>query len=124
MSDQTIEKIKQTIEGYKDDPQWEEIGTVTEVGDGILKISGLKNVQSQEVLSIESASAKGSGVTKAVVLNLEENYKKQQQQAQDLVFKNAVDLVKKTIIKTVQLKPTDVDDALIQKAVDSIKNEK
>ena len=55
---------------------------------------------------------------------LEENYKKQQQQAQDLVFKNAVDLVKKTIIKTVQLKPTDVDDALIQKAVDSIKNEK
>lgn len=56
--------------------------------------------------------------------DLDASYKKQQAEAQDLVFKNAVDLVKKTIIKTVELKPADVDDALIQKAVDSIKNEK
>ncbi|MSU54288.1 MAG: hypothetical protein EXS48_00410 [Candidatus Staskawiczbacteria bacterium] len=55
---------------------------------------------------------------------LEENYKKQQTQAQEVVFKNAVDLVKKTIIKTVQLKPADIDDSLIVKAIESIKNEK
>jgi len=52
---------------------------------------------------------------------LQENYKKQQAEAQDLVFKNAVELVKKTIIKTVELKPEEVDEALIKKAAESIK---
>ena len=65
-----LDKIKQAIEGYQDDPKWEEIGTVTEVGDGIVKISGLANVQSQEVLSIEAQKHK----IQAVVLNLEEDF--------------------------------------------------
>ncbi len=69
MSQEILDKIKQAIEGYKDDPKWEEIGTVTEVGDGILKISGLKQVLSQEVLLVES----GNDKAKAVVLNLEED---------------------------------------------------
>ena len=51
MSQEIIEKIKQAIEGYKDKTEWEEIGKVVEVGDGILKISGLLNVQAQEVLT-------------------------------------------------------------------------
>lgn len=65
MSQEILEKLKQQIEGYKADPKWEEIGTVTEVGDGIIKISGLSNVQSQEVLEVEGI--------KAVALNLEED---------------------------------------------------
>lgn len=69
MSNEILDKIKQAIEGYQDDPQWEEIGTVTEVGDGILKISGLTNVQSQEVLTVEAGKEK----VKAVALNLEED---------------------------------------------------
>ncbi|OGZ72792.1 MAG: F0F1 ATP synthase subunit alpha [Candidatus Staskawiczbacteria bacterium RIFCSPLOWO2_01_FULL_38_12b] len=69
MSNEMLDKIKQAIEGYQDDPKWEEIGTVTEVGDGIVKISGLANVQSQEVLSIEAQKHK----IQAVVLNLEED---------------------------------------------------
>ena len=69
MSHEILDKLKQAIEGYKDDPQWEEIGTVTEVGDGILKISGLTHVQSQEVLTIEAGKEK----IKAVALNLEED---------------------------------------------------
>jgi len=79
MSQEIIEKIKQAIEGYKDDPKWEEIGTIVEVGDGIVKISGLKNVQSQEVLTIEAAAeseahtGRGKDGIKAVVLNLEED---------------------------------------------------
>jgi len=52
---------------------------------------------------------------------LQENYKKQQEQAQDLVLKNAMELVKKTIIKTVELKPEAIDEALIKKAAESIK---
>jgi len=52
---------------------------------------------------------------------LQESYKKQQEQAQDLVLKNAIELVKKTIVKTVELKPETIDEALIKKAVESAK---
>ncbi len=69
MSQEIIEKIKQAIEGYKDNAEWEEIGKVSEVGDGIAKISGLTNVQSQEVLTIEA----GENKIRAVALNLEED---------------------------------------------------
>ena len=54
---------------------------------------------------------------------LQASYKKQQEQAQDIVLKNAVDLVKKTIIKTVELKPEAIDEALIKKAAESLKHE-
>jgi len=53
---------------------------------------------------------------------LQDNYKKQQEQANDLVMKNAVELVKKTIIKTVELKPEAIDEALIKKAAEEINN--
>ncbi|MCX6719591.1 MAG: F0F1 ATP synthase subunit alpha, partial [Candidatus Staskawiczbacteria bacterium] len=69
MSQEIIEKIKQAIEGYKDKTEWEEIGKVIEVGDGILKISGLLNVQAQEVLTVEAGDKK----IRAVALNLEED---------------------------------------------------
>ena len=81
MSQEIIEKLKQAIEGYKESSEWEEIGKVIEVGDGIAKISGLTNIQSQEVLVIESDSdsSSGAGLTtgqgkiNAVALNLEED---------------------------------------------------
>jgi F-type H+-transporting ATPase subunit alpha len=77
MSEEIIEKIKQAIEGFKEDSKWEEIGRISEVGDGIAKISGLTNVQSQEVLIIETDSPSThsvrSGQIRAVVLNLEED---------------------------------------------------
>ncbi|MCX6723087.1 MAG: F0F1 ATP synthase subunit alpha, partial [Candidatus Staskawiczbacteria bacterium] len=69
MSEEIIEKIKAAIAGYKDNSEWEEIGKISEVGDGIAKISGLTNVQSQEVLVIEAGEEK----IKAVALNLEED---------------------------------------------------
>jgi F-type H+-transporting ATPase subunit b len=54
---------------------------------------------------------------------LEEQYKKQKEEIKQTVLKDAVDLVKKTIIKTVELKPQDIDEALIKKAVNAIKDE-
>jgi len=69
MAQEIIEKIKQAIDGYKSSQEWEEIGKITEVGDGIVKISGLNNVQSQEVITIESGDKK----VRAVALNLEED---------------------------------------------------
>jgi len=53
---------------------------------------------------------------------LQENYKKQQEEAKNLVLQNALELVKKTIVKTVELKPADVDDNLIKKAAESLKD--
>jgi F-type H+-transporting ATPase subunit b len=55
--------------------------------------------------------------------DLQDTYKKQQEQAKDLVLKNAIELVKKTIIKTVELKPEAVDEALIKKASAEMENE-
>lgn len=69
MSYEIIDKIKQQIEGRKSNPKWEEIGKVIEVGDGILRISGLNNAESQEVLSIKTKE----GDIFALVLNLEED---------------------------------------------------
>ncbi|OGZ67139.1 MAG: F0F1 ATP synthase subunit alpha [Candidatus Staskawiczbacteria bacterium RIFCSPHIGHO2_02_FULL_34_9] len=85
MSNEIIEKLKSAIEKSKEKAEWEEIGKITEVGDGIVKISGLSNCQSQEILTIEtgthstgsksSLQANSGQVNKAsaVVLNLEED---------------------------------------------------
>jgi F-type H+-transporting ATPase subunit b len=53
--------------------------------------------------------------------DLQETYQKQQEEMKSLIFKNAFDLVKKTVIKAVELKPDDIDEALIKKAADAIK---
>ena len=68
MSYEIIEKLKRDIEGYKEKPEWAEVGRIIEVGDGIVKILGLRNAVSQEVLIIETAH----GNRTALALNLEE----------------------------------------------------
>ena len=75
MSYEVLEKIKKAIDGYQDKTEWEEIGKVLEVGDGIVKISGLTNAKSQEVLTVESHSTSSvqAGEVKALTLNLEED---------------------------------------------------
>jgi F-type H+-transporting ATPase subunit alpha len=64
-----IEKLKKEIEGFKDDAKWEDIGKVSEVGDGIIRLTGLRKTLSQEVLLIETAK----GIRHALALNLEED---------------------------------------------------
>ncbi len=54
---------------------------------------------------------------------LQETHKRQQEEAKTLVLKNAVELVKKAIVKTIELKPESIDEALIKKAVSQINNE-
>ncbi|MCL4405494.1 MAG: F0F1 ATP synthase subunit alpha [Patescibacteria group bacterium] len=68
MAYEIIEKLKKEIEGYREKPEWAEVGQVTEVGDGIVKILGLRNAVSQEILKIDTAK----GVRTALALNLEE----------------------------------------------------
>ncbi len=69
MSYEIIEKLKKEIEGFKDEAGFETVGRVIEVGDGVMKITGLKNVMSQEMLSVETAKGK----VFALALSLEED---------------------------------------------------
>ncbi len=113
MSQEIIEKLKQAIEDYKDNPEWEEIGKVVEVGDGIVKISGLLNAQSQEVLIIETEKSK---VT-AVVLNLEEDY------IGALVLGDYVHIKSgQTVKRTKKILSIPVGEQLLGRVVDSLGN--
>ena len=58
--------LKRQIEGFKTEVELEEVGTVLQVGDGIARIYGLSNVQSNEMIEFESGM-------KGIVLNLEED---------------------------------------------------
>jgi len=69
MSYEIIEKLKKEIGAYKDKAEFVDVGLVTEAGDGIVKISGLADALSQELLNIETAQ----GDVFALAFNLEEN---------------------------------------------------
>lgn len=113
MSYEVIEKIKKAIEGYKESPEWEEVGKITEVGDGIVKILGLSNVQSQEVLIIESGKQK----IKAVALNLEED------SVGALVLGDFLEVKSgQTVKRTKQLLSIPVGEQLLGRVVDPMGN--
>ena len=64
-----VEKLKRQIDSFRDEAKFESVGQVIECGDGIAKISGLKNALNQELLSIETES----GEVAALAFNLEED---------------------------------------------------
>lgn len=70
MSYEIIEKLKKEISNFKDEAGFEHIGVVTEVGDGIAKISGLSKALSQEILNIETHDSEVA----AIAFNLEESF--------------------------------------------------
>lgn len=113
MSQEIIEKLKRQIEEHKEKPDWEEIGKVIEVGDGIIKISGLTNVQSQEVLIVEAEKEK----INAVALNLEED------SVGALVLGDS-SLIKsgQTAKRTKQILSIPVGEQLLGRVVDSLGN--
>ncbi len=65
-SDTIVKQLKDKIAGFSPDVKIEKVGTVLEVGDGVARISGLKEAASMEMLDF------GHG-TFGVALNLEEN---------------------------------------------------
>lgn len=58
--------LRQQLEGIQTGAQLEEVGTVLEVGDGIARIYGLSNAESNELIEFENG-------IEAIVLNLEED---------------------------------------------------
>src|SRR3989344_3955018 len=70
MAYEILEKLKKQIAEYTDKTGLEDVGMVTEAGDGIVKISGLRKALSQELLAVETEA----GEVSAVVFNLEEGF--------------------------------------------------
>ena len=64
-----IEQLKEQIADFKADAKKETVGYVTEVGDGIARISGLTDVMMSEMLEFKTEGGKAYGVA----LNLEED---------------------------------------------------
>jgi F-type H+-transporting ATPase subunit alpha len=60
------EILRQQLQGFKSQAELEEVGTVLQVGDGIARIYGLSNVESNEMIEFDSG-------VKGIVLNLEED---------------------------------------------------
>lgn len=58
--------LKQQLKGLSTDAQLQEVGTVLQIGDGIARIHGLKNVKANEMIEFDSG-------VKGIVLNLEED---------------------------------------------------
>ncbi len=55
---------------------------------------------------------------------LRQSFLKQQEEAKNKVLAEAGELIKKTLVKTVEMKPDAIDEALIKKAVSQLKDEK
>ena len=56
--------LKQELAGFRTEAELEEVGTVLQVGDGIVRIYGLQGVQSGELIEFSNG-------LRAIVLNLE-----------------------------------------------------
>lgn len=113
MSQEIIEKLKKSIENYKENPQWEEVGKVVEAGDGILKISGLSKAESLEVLAVETEK----DIVKVLALNLEED------SIGALVLGDAGHIkAGQTVKRTKQLLSIPVGENLLGRVVDPLGN--
>ncbi|HUC31554.1 MAG TPA: F0F1 ATP synthase subunit alpha [Candidatus Paceibacterota bacterium] len=111
MSYEIIEKLKKDIEGYKEKPEWAEVGRVIEVGDGIVRILGLRNAVSQEVLIIETVH----GERPALALSLEE------ESIGGLVLGDFLSVaVGDTVRRTGDILSIEVGDELIGRVVDPL----
>ncbi|MBH41710.1 MAG: F0F1 ATP synthase subunit alpha [Candidatus Magasanikbacteria bacterium] len=65
-TDQVVAKLKKQINDFDTKPEVVEVGRVIEVGDGIVRMSGISGCQSQEMVVFEDG-------TRGLALNLEED---------------------------------------------------
>ncbi len=83
----------------------------------------IQNTENKAKVLEQSLQKKAEDHQKELMRQIELNYKNQQEETKKLVFSEALELVKKTLIKTVELKPEAVDEALIKKAVSQVKEQ-
>lgn len=86
-------------------------------------INIIKNTEERAKKLEESLVKKAEDKQKELLMQMQANHARQQEEAKQNVLKEAGELVKRIIIKTVELNPKDIDDALIDKAVSQISKE-
>ena len=86
-------------------------------------INIIKNTEDKARVLEQSLQKKAEEKQKNLMAQAELDYARQKEESERLVLKEATELVKKFIVKTVELKPEAIDEALIKKAVSGIKKE-
>ena len=76
--DYIIEQLKEQIEGINSESDVQKVGEVLEVGDGVVKLSGLSDLMASEMVQFTSSQTNADGTQTnteviGVALNLEEN---------------------------------------------------
>jgi len=83
----------------------------------------IKDTEQKAKVLEQSLSKKSEEKQKELMHQVQLQYQHQQEESRKVVLQEAAALVKKFIIKTVELKPDQIDEALINKAVREVKNE-
>ena len=69
-----IKQIKNILKNKSETIKWNELGLVVAVGDGVAKITGLKNVQSGELVKFRTKQGNRPLTITGIVLNLEKKF--------------------------------------------------
>jgi F-type H+-transporting ATPase subunit b len=84
-------------------------------------ISIIKNTEEKAKILEQSLQKKSEEKQKELMHQVQLSYQKQQEESKKIVLQEAAALVKKFIVKTVELKPEAIDDMLLKKAISEIK---
>ncbi len=103
-----IDALKEQLKDFAPSVSAESVGTITEIGDGIARVSGLTEVQSSEIVEFPNE-------TYGVVLNLEEN-------SVGVIILGAYNHIKKgdTVKRTNRILSIPVSDEIIGRVVDPL----
>jgi len=82
----------------------------------------IKNTEAEAKILAVNLQKKAEDHQKELMAQIEISHKKQQEEAKSAVLKEAADLIRRTIVKTVELNPDQIDEALIKKAIAQVKN--
>lgn len=83
----------------------------------------IKKTEEKAHVLDQNLTKKAEEHQKDLMEQIKKNAKRAEEEANKAVLDKAGELVRKTILKTVELKPDEIDDALIKQAVAKVKNE-
>lgn len=114
-------KIKEGLEKAEEaDVRLKEIDNIgkEKIKEAELESIGIiKNTEAEAKILASNLQKKAEEKQKEILAQIEKNKKLQEAEAKAEVLKQAGELVKKVIAKTVELGPDKIDEALIQKAI-------
>ena len=102
--------LRMQLEGIDTHLQFEEVGTVLQVSDGVVRIYGLQNAEANELLEFDNG-------IRAVVMNLEEDNV-------GAVLLGPTDRIKEgdTVKRTKRIASINVSEAMLGRVIDPLGN--